>query len=279
MAEFKLGRIRFVWQGDWTAGTVYVADDVVSFGGKSYICIKNHTADTEFNTDFTNAIPKWNIVSDGTSWKAEWNPEVEYAPGDVVKYGANVYIAETGHISATFAAPDYLGLEADLEKWTPFATSFDWKSSWTVETRYKLNDLVRYGGYVYVCNTAHVSSATAALGLESDQAKWTLFSDGLVYTGTWVTATRYRVNDLIKYGGNIWIATAAHTSNDFETDESNWESFIEGFQFEDSWNTNSNYQTGDTVTYGGYVYVARTNNTGSKPTENADDWDVFTTGF
>ena len=279
MAEFKLGRIRFVWQGDWTAETVYVADDVVSFGGKSYICIKNHTADTEFNTDFTSAIPKWNIVSDGTSWKAEWAAGIEYAPGDVVKYGANVYIAETGHTSATFEAPDYLGLEADLEKWTPFATSFDWKSSWTVDTRYKLNDLVRYGGYVYVCNTAHVSSATAALGLESDQAKWTLFSDGLVYTGTWVTATRYRVNDLIKYGGNIWIATAAHTSNDFETDESNWESFIEGFQFEDSWNTNSNYQTGDTITYGGYVYVARTNNTGSRPTENADDWDVFTTGF
>ena len=279
MAEFKLGRIRFVWQGDWTADTVYVADDVVSFGGKSYICVKNHTADTEFNTDFTDVIPKWNIVSDGTSWKAEWAPGIEYAPGDVVKYGANVYIAESGHTSATFEAPDYLGLEADLEKWTPFATSFDWKSSWTVDTRYKLNDLVRYGGYVYVCNTAHVSSATAALGLESDQAKWTLFSDGLVYTGTWVTATRYRVNDLIKYGGNIWIATAAHTSNDFETDESNWESFIEGFQFEDSWNTGSNYQTGDTVTYGGYVYVARTNNTGSKPTENADDWDVFTTGF
>ena len=279
MAEFKLGRIRFVWQGDWTTGTVYVADDVVSFGGKSYICIKNHTASTEFNTDFTNEIPKWNIVSDGTSWKAEWDPEVEYAPGDVVKYGANVYIAETGHTSATFAAPDYLGLEADLEKWTPFATSFDWKSAWTSATRYKLNDLVRYGGYVYVCNTAHVSSATPNLGLEADASKWTLFSDGLVYTGTWVTATRYRVNDLVKYGGNIWIATAPHTSDDFETDELNWESFIEGFQFEDSWNVNSNYQTGDTITYGGYVYVARTNNTGSKPTENAADWDVFTTGF
>ena len=40
MAEFKLGRIRFVWQGDWAAQTAYVADDVVSFGGKSYICIK-----------------------------------------------------------------------------------------------------------------------------------------------------------------------------------------------------------------------------------------------
>jgi len=279
MAEFKLGRIRFVWQGDWSAGATYVADDVVSFGGKSYICIQNHTSSAEFNTDFESAIPKWDIVSDGTSWKGDWEPEVEYAPGDVVKYGANVFICETGHTSATYAAPDYLGLEENIDDWTEFATSFDWKSDWSNSTRYKINDLVRYGGYVYVCNTAHVSAATDNAGLEADQSKWTLFSDGLVYTGEWTTTTRYRVNDLVKYGGNIWIATAAHNSTDFESDEANWESFIEGFEFEDSWNSTANYQVGDTVTYGGYVYVAKTNNTNSQPTANPLDWDVFTTGF
>jgi hypothetical protein len=279
MAEFKLGRIRFVWQGDWAADTTYVADDVVSFGGKSYICIKNHTASSVFNTDFTNVVPKWDIVSDGTSWQGDWTAEYEYAPGDVVKYGANVYICETGHVSATFDAPDYLGLEENLENWTPFATSFDFKGDWTTTTRYKLNDLVRYGGIVYLCDTAHISAATAVLGLEANQSSWTIVSDGLVYTGEWVTLTRYRVNDLVKYGGNIWIATTAHTSSDFESDEAYWEQFVEGFQFEDSWNNAANYQTGDTVTYGGYVYVAKTNNTNSQPTANPADWDVFTTGF
>jgi hypothetical protein len=279
MAEFKLGRIRFVWQGDWSAGRSYVADDVVSFGGKSYICILNHTSSTEFQTDFDAALRKWDIVSDGTSWKGDWTPSTAFAPGDVVRYGAIVYIAETGHTSATFEAPDYLGLEEDLDKWTEFATSFDWKSEWTVGTRYKINDLVRYGGYVYVCNTAHVSAATLALGLEQDQAKWTLFSDGIVYTGDWVTATRYRVNDVVKYGGNIYIATAAHTSSDFASDTANWDVFIEGFQFEDSWNNSTTYQSGDTITYGGYVYVAKRTNTNAQPTTSPDDWEVFTTGF
>jgi hypothetical protein len=276
MAEFKLGRIRFVWQGDWATSRAYVADDVISFGGKSYICVKNHTAASEFNTDFTNEIPKWEIVSDGTSWKGDWAGTVEYAPGDVVKYGANVYICETGHVSATYASPTYLGLENDLSKWTSFATSFDWKSSWTNTTRFKINDLVRYGGFVYVCNTAHVSAATDILGLEADSGKWTLFSDGIVYTGDWVTATRYRVNDLVKYGGNIWIATEAHASGGFESDTAKWDSFIEGFQFEDSWAIGTAYQTGDTVTYGGYVYVAKRNTTGDKPTISTDDWSVFT---
>src|SRR6056300_380582 len=279
MAEFKLGRIRFVWQGDWSASRAYVADDVVSFGGKSYICIKNHTSSTDFQTDFTDAIPKWDIVSDGTSWQGDWQPEFTYAPGDVVKYGSLVYIAETGHTSATFAAPDYLGLEADLNKWTPFATSFDWKGDWTINTRFKINDLVKYGGYVYLCNTAHVSSATVALGLEADQSKWTLFTEGLNYLGDWTTAVRYKVNDVVKYGGNVFIAITPHTSTGFVADEANWAVFIEGFQFEDSWDNSTNYQIGDTVTYGGYVYVAKTNNSNSQPTSNPGDWEVFTTGF
>ena len=31
MAEFKLGRIRFVWKDEWAGTTVYVKDDVVRY--------------------------------------------------------------------------------------------------------------------------------------------------------------------------------------------------------------------------------------------------------
>ena len=32
MADFVLGRIKFVWKGAW-ASTSYIADDVVRYGG------------------------------------------------------------------------------------------------------------------------------------------------------------------------------------------------------------------------------------------------------
>ena len=32
MAEFKLGRIRFVWKSSWTTATTYYKDDVVEYG-------------------------------------------------------------------------------------------------------------------------------------------------------------------------------------------------------------------------------------------------------
>ena len=35
MAEFKLGRLRFVWQGQWTTGTAYVKDDIVRYGAQN----------------------------------------------------------------------------------------------------------------------------------------------------------------------------------------------------------------------------------------------------
>ena len=51
MAEFKLGRIRFVWKNQWSPSTVYYQDDVIAFGGKTYICTIVHTSESDFFTD------------------------------------------------------------------------------------------------------------------------------------------------------------------------------------------------------------------------------------
>ena len=279
MAEFKLGRIRFVWKGIWTSGEPYLIDDVVSNGGKSYICVVNHTSASLFDTDLDFSPTKWNIVSDGTQWNGDWEPETYYNPGAVVKYGALVYICKTGHTSATFVAPTYLGLEDDLEKWEVFATSFEWQGEWTTSTRYKLNDFIAYGGTTYVCTEGHVSAATAVLGLEDDSDKWDIFNQGVTYLGDWSGSTvRYKQNDVVKYGANLWICTVYHTSSS-TFDLTKWSVFVEGFEFENSWNNSTTYQQGDVVTYGGYSYVAKTNNINKQPTSNPSDWDVFTTGF
>ena len=110
MAEFKLGRIRFVWQGSWTALQSYVVDDVVNNGGKTYICVINHTSSSAFATDFEANPPKWNLVSDGTAWRGDWTTDTYYNLGDLVKYGGIVYVCKTVHTSAATTAS---GLEAD----------------------------------------------------------------------------------------------------------------------------------------------------------------------
>ena len=276
MAEFKLGRIRLVWQGVWTTATTYVVDDVVRVGGSSYICVKNHTSSALFETDLIANPTYWELVAGGLSWREDWTTSTYYNISDQVKYGGLVYVCNDAHTSAATTA---LGLEADQSKWDVIAESIDWKGAWSTSTRYKDNDVVSYGGIVYVCNEHHTSAATTTLGLEADLGKWDVFNQGFIYLGVWSgSSVRYRVNDIVKYGANTWICITQHTSS-ATFDITKWETFVEGLEFEDSWNSGSVYQVGDVVTYGGYSYVALQNHTNQNPSTATAYWEVYTTGF
>jgi len=504
MAEFKLGRIRFIWKGDWNDATVYYKDDIVRNGGNTYVCINGHTSSAEFPVDSA----KWNKISDGQVWKDVWLPSTYYKQNDIVKNGGYLYIANTAHTSAateslgledaqnieltgvsisgtagqfacdaavldidtaitiagttfssgsitgytnpktyyviatngtttftlsetkggaavtttvstgaitgiTFstsrwdlfaegfnytgdwgigqryrvndivkygssvyicttqhesAATFALGLEneqaveitdvviestagqfsctatvldidsvitisgtafssgsidgytdptsyyvietngtttftlsatrggpavvttastgavADVtfrtSKWDLFADGLTWNDIWAADERYKVNDVVRYGGTLYICIEGHTSAATDALGLEADQAKWEYAHKGIEFKGDFASTTRYKINDVVKYGGGLWICVEYHTSQTYLTeDESKWEIFVDGLEFEDTWSNATRYQTGDFVTYGGYSYVAKANNLNAIPTSSPLSWDLFTTGF
>jgi len=93
MAEFKLGRIRFIWKDAWTSSTEYLKDDVIRYGGRTYVCVAGHTSGSNFYSDLTN----WNIFSDGTQWKSDWSSATFYKINDIVRYGGIIYICNTGH--------------------------------------------------------------------------------------------------------------------------------------------------------------------------------------
>jgi hypothetical protein len=57
MATVDLGKIRFNWKGAYAGGTAYVANDVVSFGGASYICILASTGNATSNGTY------WSVMS------------------------------------------------------------------------------------------------------------------------------------------------------------------------------------------------------------------------
>ena len=292
MAEFKLGRIRFVWKGDWTPSTQYYIDDVIRYGGKTFIAAIGHTSDSDFYTDLNFNPTKWNQMSDGQRWRDEWAVDTTYAINDVVKYGGNLYIANTPHTSTSSTEKgspgleNATGLEADQAKWDLYAEGLDWKGDWGVSTRYLVGDLVRYGPSTYRCKVAHTSIDTATDGLEVDfSSYWETFNTGIEYKGAWASATRYKVNDVVKQGAGLWVVKAGqhHTSTaDFAADVTSgyWDQFVEGFEFENAWDIGRAYQNGDIVSYGGNQYVAKTTHTGTIPTTSGQtDWDLFSENF
>jgi len=268
MAEFKLGRIRFVWKNTWAGSTTYIKDDVVRYGGKTYVCILGHTSTSNFYTDLTT---NWNLASDGQVWLGTWAGTTVYKIGDTVKYGGIVYVCNLGHTSQST-------LEADSSKWDTFASAFDWKDAWAISTAYKIGDIVKYGATIYRCKLGHTSAGTLASGLENDQSKWDVLNQSFDYKGTFATSTRYKNNDVVKWGAGLWICTAYYTSAS-TFDDTKWSQFVEGLEFEDTWSSSTAYQAGDIVTYGGYTYAAIQNHSNQTPSTATAYWSLFSTGF
>ena len=366
MAEFKLGRIRFIWKGDWSLSTVYYKDDIVRNGGNTYVCIAGHTAPALFTT---NESTYWNKISDGIEWKNNWVADTYYKVNDIVKYGGYLYIANAAHTSSntangleindgviltvgTLSAADasrtvgtYTGLvpttggvgigievtavvngsgavaititkggnqstigdnltltDAQLgsgggaaftfavatttDNWDLFAEGFDYKADWTVATRYKVNDIAKYNGTVYICTLGHTSAVSLTLGLEPDQAKWDIFSEGFYWTDVWAIDTRYRVNDIVRYGGTLYVANTGHTSNatlanGLEADQSKWDYLHKGIEYRATHVINTRYRINDVVKYGGGTWICTTQHTSSATNLAADEanWAQFTEGL
>jgi hypothetical protein len=280
MAEFKLGRIRFIWKGTWTTGTTYVKDDVVRNGGKTYLCVVGHVADTDFYTDLDNIPTRWNQVSDGSEWRDNWTVDTFYNLNDIVKYGGYVYICKASHTSA---ATLELGLEDNQADWDVYAESLNWTGDWLVDTRYRVNDVVKYGGQTYVCNEGHTSAATLALGLEPDQAKWDLIAESFDWKGDWVVATRYKKNDVVKYGGTSYVCNTGHTSAatdtlGLEADQGKWDYLHKGLEYKFAWSGSSvRYKINDIVKWGADLWICTTEHT-STGTFAESNWQQFVEG-
>jgi hypothetical protein len=215
-AEFKIGRLRFSWMGAWAPATIYARDDVVSYQGKTYVCLLPNTSDaTNFYNDLyyvtpTGAsTPYWNMIVDGKTFVTAngggWQTAQAYSLGNIVTFGGVVYYCNTKHTSTDFAS--------QASYWTQYTEFNAWRSAgWIPNNAYGRNDVVKYGGIVYKCITNHTSAATTVLGLEANQSAWTIVDSGIEYKGTWASNTRYKTNDVVKYGPDLWSATSGHTS-------------------------------------------------------------------
>ena len=302
MAEFKLGRIRFIWKNEWAAGTTYLKDDIVRLNGKVYVCVAGHTAQTDFYADINHIPTRWNQMSDGMQWRGDWEVDTIYYLNDIIKWGGQVYICTLGHTSAatfeigpeddiTGPSTTNPGDDSSLSKWQILAQSFYWTGDWVTDYRYKLNDIVKYGGNMYLCNLAHHSAATDVLGLEADFSKWDLFTEGYDWKGDWTPSTslpvfvasRYKKNDVVKYGGTTYVCNTGHVAASseaigLEDDQGHWDYFNQGFDYKTDWLPDTRYKINDIVKYGSDLWICTTYHT-SGTTFAEVDWAMFSEGL
>jgi len=143
-------------------------------------------------------------------------------------------------------------------------------------TTYKVNDVVRYGGNLYVYKNATNASAV----LPTTTTHWALMLEGFNFRGPWSSGSEYIIGDIVSYGGLLYNAIDHSVGIQPDDDATKWEKFLEGFSFEGDWNSATEYQEGDIVKLGGRVYIAKIDSTGIKPgnTGSAEEWEVFVDG-
>ena len=281
------------WRGNHGLNVIYSRGDIVKYKGYIYQCITEHQATNIVAQSLIADIEKWTIVATTYNWLNTWTPTIDavggspavtqyYDMGDIVIYNGITYACIEKHIAANSY---YLGLEFDQAKWEIVTRSDNWRTDWTVNTRYAVDDIVKYGAISYRCLTAHTSNATLVSGLEFDQAKWEIFLEGIEYKTDWTASTRYKKYDVVKSGGSLWRVTTGHTStSSLRVDQANWAIWVPGLEYEAIWDTVSEYNSGDIVVYGGYAYTALTNNTNSVPSVNGlaqdtGDWELLKQGY
>jgi hypothetical protein len=282
MAEFKISRFRYTWKGEWdTNVTTYLKDDVVYYRGSAWICIRQHSPGV-FATDQsytapgeTNASPAWVKSVDGREWLGDWIAATRYDPGTLVLSGGNVYLCVLSHVSST-------NFNSDSIYWEVFATGANWRNNWTTNTRYRVGDTIRYNGYTYECVLEHTSSTTSNgiivgnndADADSTAETWKTVVENYTYVGEYTSNTRYRLNDLVKYGGSILRCTAEHTSSSQagQIDNLKFTNYLLGYNKKNTiWNGADYYAVGDVVQFGGSIYTATENNNNKLPGATVDN--------
>ena len=257
MADFRLGRLKFNWKGNWAVSTAYVIDDIVKYGAYTYVCTTNHTSTTNENTFYSADVAKWSLHTEGIVNKGNWTASTWYKLGDVVKSGNTQYLCYTAHTS---------GASFDASKFTTYVEGLKYENSWVANTAYQIGDIVSYGGYAYTAKVDHSSAITP----NADTVNWAALSTGFLVKGDYNSGLNYAPGDVVRYGGYSYVNKLT-SQNKAPTDATYWDLITEGFKWQGAYDTNTVYQKGDVVSSNSNTYVCITSNTTGAANSPAND--------
>ena len=149
---------------------------------------------------------------------------------------------------------------------------FHFAGDWNQATTYESNDIVKYGGNVYV----YTYALKTAGNLPTNSQYWALMVEGFKFKGVFNPAVAYKIGDGVAHGGKVYVSVLDSTGQT-PPNTTYWSQFADGIQYEGTYSNVASYQKNDVVVYGGSVYIAKQDTTAHDPTATAY-WDKFVEG-
>ena len=276
MADFRLGRLKFNWRGDWVASTAYVIDDIVKFGANTYVCTTNHTSAANETTWYTTDASNWQLHTEGIRNVGTYVNGTFYKINDVLKYGNTQYRVTAG-IGTTdpllFAAATYTPQSVDYNPVTGVMTIVINGHGLSNGEEIKIADL----SITLTCNedshqTNHryprVSDPISKQWLPISNVTQNSFDVQVLQTAPSTNTTQH----LFVSATEGCISRKVNTFN--------VTSYTSGFNGEGAWNAGIIYEVGDVVSYAGNSSVAITTTTQGviPPTELLNEWNFLSEG-
>ena len=222
MAILDLGKVKFLWKGDWATGTNYEKDDIVHHQGEVWICKQTHSASVSgdglnrlapgkryrqsaYGVSFDPNKPPviYNVTKVGGKFflNGRINPNITLEKGH--RYRFYVYSNSMNGVNFRFATSTdgttyTTGVTTSGTPGTPGAYVEITVPLGAPSTLYYKQD-----GTTGVADSATITISSIWQGWQY----WEELSSGFRWTGAWSNATQYYTDNVVVYDGNMYIAT------------------------------------------------------------------------
>ena len=212
----------------------------------------------------------WELMTDGQIWKGDWTSNTFYPLGALVNNLGDIYRVTKQHTSGA-------SLYSNIANWEFYGQGYKWLGEWTANNEYETGQVVKYGGNIYRCKTFH-TSANVTQGLEENLTAWTLISTVTNWLADYSNNFRYHVNDLVRYGGNVYRCITGHHATDPIT-LANWEIYNDGIEYKGDWATATYYKKNDLVKQGSSIFKVTTGHISSTFVDTSLKSSLFVPGL
>ena len=167
--------------------------------------------------------------------------------------------------------------------WALVAAGSGWRGAYNASESYYLQDIVTYGGYLYIAK----NDSTGVVPTETNN--WDIFATSYNERGNWNNSTVYSAGDVVKYGAKRYIVKQGQTPpvGTTPTTTQYYDVFVEAFEYKGTWTdlNSPTYYPGDIVLEGGRLYEAQVvhtataSNNPSDPASGGGIWSTFLPGM